>query len=121
MIIDIKKGLLMLCSLKDGYNKVDIKVKYSEIASMEQDNVAFKIRENELIKTKPNLTLIVKDIAHTFWFHDLNAKKSALMCIQQIQRQYKAKKKASASSVHSPDQPKYDHFSYICINYFICS
>ena len=59
MIIDIKKGISMLCSLKDGYNKVDIKLKYSEIAAIQQDNVASKLMDNESIKDKPNFSLMV--------------------------------------------------------------
>ena len=38
MVIDIKKGISMLCSLKDGSIKVDIKLKYSEISTIPQDN-----------------------------------------------------------------------------------
>ena len=92
MVIDIKKALLMLCSLKDGYNKVNIKLKYSEISSIEDDKSALKMIEDEAVKDKPNLTLIVKDVYHTFWFYDLNAQKSAELCTKQIQKQYKANK-----------------------------
>jgi len=100
MVIDIKKGLLMLCSLKDGYNKLDLKMKNAEIVPLEKNKLALNVMDHALVQKKPNLTVSVKDKLHTFWFYDVNAYRSAVMCIQRIQKPTSKVNKVSAVSKH---------------------
>ena len=94
MVIDIKKGVLMLCSLKDGYNKLNLRLRNVVIAQDEITKLSSDVDNRLFVEDKPSLTIIKNNILFTFWFHDLNAKQSALMCIQQIQKPNKAKKVA---------------------------
>ena len=116
MVIDIKKGLLFLCSLKDALSVLDLKLKNSEIIPIEKDKIAMKIIENELVKDKPNLSIFLKDICYTFWFYDLNAKKSALMCIQRVQKPNKIKKQSLAKLIFCfAFVMLYDYHGILCL------
>eukprot|EP01084_Bolivina_argentea_P097820 175842_1 len=102
MVIDIKKALLMLCSLKDGYAKMQIKLKKSEIGSKDLDPKVKNVSQ-ELIKDKPNISIVTKDIYYTFWFYDSNTMQTALMCIQRAMPKTKQIKKTDVDIVKNDD------------------
>ena len=114
MVIDIKKGFLYLCSLKDALSVLHIKLKHSQIIHIQKDTIAMKIIQHELVKGKPNLSVFVNDVCYTFWFYHENAKQSALMCIQRVQKSPKKKKKLCAEKLVS-------YFTFIFYVHILCS